>query len=375
MKKIAFYLTSTGWGGLEMNTIKLAKLLKSKGYSISLFTISDSIINTKTEDIFDKIFYVNFGRKYFNFKIAKQIAKILNEEEISIIFAFDNRDLDVLSWAKLSHKKDLKIIYQQHMQMGVAKRDFFHTLKFSTINYWISPLNHLKNEVIEKTKFPKERIKIIPLSVDTEKYINAKYSKNEALDKLKIDPKYPFIGIIGRITEKKGQLFLIESLIKLKKEGINIELLIFGSATVNDALSQIYYQKILNTIKENNLESLVHLVDFQEDVSLFYNSIDVFVLGSESETYGMVTIEAMLSKIPIIATNNGGTPEILDFGKLGKLYKYENYQELKDCLMWHLNNRNESTKMAENAQLIAKKSYSIENEITQIDNLIKSLGI
>lgn len=372
MKKIAFYLTSTGWGGLEMNTIKLAKLLKGKGYSISLFTISDSIINTKTEDIFDKIFYVNFGRKYFNFKIAKQIAKILNEEEISIIFAFDNRDLDVLSWVKLSHKKDLKIIYQQHMQMGVAKRDFFHTLKFSTINYWISPLNHLKNEVIEKTKFPKERIKIIPLSVDTEKYINAKYSKNEALDKLKIDPKYPLIGIIGRITEKKGQLFLIESLIKLKNEGINIELLIFGSATVNDAPSQIYYQKILSRITENNLESLVHLVDFQEDVSLFYNLIDVFVLGSESETYGMVTIEAMLSKLPIIATNNGGTPEILDFGKLGSLYKYENYKELKDCLMWHLNNRNESVAMAENAQLVAKKSYSIENEITQIDDLIKS---
>lgn len=371
--KIAFVITSTGWGGLEMNTLKLAKLLSNKGYIITLITQEKSTIYEKGKDLFDSIILIKNRRKYFDFHSAKAISKSLKDEGIDTLFVFDNRDLDVVAWMKKIFFNKLNIIYQQHMQIGINKKDFIHSFRFKSINYWISPLHYLKNEVLERTKYPAERVKVIPLCVDVEKFTHRKYSKQDALNSLNISPKAPLIGIIGRISKKKGQLFLVESLIKLKQKGIELELLIFASATINDTESQDYYNILRKTVKQNKLESIVHFVEFHEDVSLFYNSIDVFVLASNSETYGMVTIEAMLSKLPVIATQSGGTSEILEYGKLGLLYEYENYDDFQQKLTWLLNNKIDSENMADRAQRYACETYMQDNEINEIDSLIKSL--
>jgi len=370
--KIAFINTSTGWGGLEMNTLKLAKSLSGKGYSITLISHKNSTIYNNGKDLFDSTILLNRSRKYFDFKSAKIISKSLQNEGIKTLIAIDNKDLDVVAWTKRLFFKKLNVIYQQQMQIGINKRDFIHTFRFNSINYWISPLQYLKNEVSERTKFPTERVKVIPLCIDVKKFIPRKYSKQKALQSLNISPKVPLIGIIGRISKKKGQLFLVESLMQLKQMGHDIELLIFGSATVNDPDCQNYYEVLHETVKQNKLEDIVHFVEFQEDVSLFYNVVDVFVLASHSETFGMVTIEAMLSKLPIIATQSGGTSEILDYGKLGLLYEYENHEEFCQKLIWLLNNKTKAESMASNAQKTAREKYNQEIETNEIDRLIKS---
>ncbi len=257
------------------------------------------------------------------------------------------------------------------MQIGINKKDFLHTFRFKSINYWISPLQYLKNEVSERTKFPSERVNVIPLCMDVKKFTERKYSKKEARKLLDISPKSPLIGIIGRISEKKGQLFLVETLMKLKEKKVDLELLIFGSATINDPECQEYDKLLRKTVEDNNLNEIVHFTEFNNDVSLFYNAVDVFILGSHSETYGMVTIEAMLSKLPIIATKSGGTSEILDFGKLGLLYEYENHKELSEKMIWMLNNESEAENMASAAQKTAVEKYSQEIEIIGIEKLLK----
>lgn len=372
--KIAFLITSTGWGGLEMNVLKLAILLSGKGYEISLITQEKSTIYTKGKNLFYGTLILKDKKKYFDFPSAKIIGKHLHKEGIGTLIVCDNKDLDVAAWAKKIFFKTLNILYHQQMQIGVNKKDFLHTFRFNSINYWISPLHYLKNEIAEKTKFPIERVKVIPLCTDITTLINRKYSKVEALQLLNITPKAPLVGIIGRIDRKKGQLFLVESFIKLKEIGIDIEILIFGSATVNSKEDSEYYANIRNLVKQNKLEDVVHFVDFQEDISLFYNAVDVFVLGSHSETFGMVTIEAMLSKLPIIATKSGGTSEILEYGKLGLLYEFENYEEFSNQLIWVLNNRSDAENMAAMAQKIASEKYALEVEGDGIDKLLQELS-
>jgi len=369
--KIAFIIRSTGWGGLEMNTLKLANLLSEKGYDIKLITQENSTIYEKGKGIFSSTFLLKKGKKYFDFKSAKAISKFLKNERIKTLMVFDNKELDVIAWTKKLYFKKLNVIYQQHMQIGINKKDLIHTFRYKSIDCWISPLNYLKNEVIERTKFSEKKVKVIPLCVDTGKFTNVKYTKQDALKKMNIEPKSMLFGIIGRISEKKGQLFLVESFMKLREKGINVELLIFGSATVNDPECQAYYKELREKVKECKLENVFHFVDYQEDVSLFYNAVDGFILGSHSETYGMVTIEAMLSNIPIIATQSGGTSEILEYGKLGLLYEYENYDELSKKIMWLLNNKSESIEMAQLAQDRAIANYSQHIEINEIDAIIK----
>ena len=372
-RKIAFMTTSMGWGGLEMNVLKIAKSLSQLDYNITLITQERSPIHIRGKDSFSEVIILLKTRKYFEFGLALRISKSLRNKGIKTLIVFDNNDLDVIAWAKNLFFKGLKVIYQQQMQIGINKRDFIHDFRFKTINYWITPLQYLKKEVLEKTNFHADKIKVIPLCTQTSRYVDRKYSKLQARQVLNICPKAPLLGIIGRITRKKGQLFLLEALVELKKRGIEMELLIFGSATINDQESKNYYELILQFVKKNEIENIVHFVEHQEDVTVFYNAIDVFALASHSETFGMVTVEAMLSKLPIIATKSGGTSEILGYGNYGLLYEYENHVEFCQSVSWLFGNKIEIDKMSCHAQEVAIKNYKLEIEVEEIDKLIRTL--
>lgn len=369
MEKIAFFITSTGWGGLEMNILKLAKLL-STNVEITLISTENASIIQKDINVFQDIFKLDKVKKYFDFKNAFLINKLLKQQEIKTILVFDNRDLDVIAIAKRLFFKDLKIIYQQHMQIGLNKKDPLHTWRYKAINFWVSPLNWLKVEVVKRTNYPSVRIKIIPLTLDTIAFSKPKYSKEQALKLLGINTKSTLIGIIGRISPKKGQLFVIQSLIELRKKGLAIELLVFGSPTINDPECVDYFNEIDRLVRTENLTKIVHFQKFTDDTKMFYNAIDIFTLASESETFGMVTIEAMLSKLPIIATNSGGSPEILGEGKYGTLYQFNDVRDYCEKVELMLSDMELTNRKAMAAQNYAISSFDSKYETEQFLNLL-----
>ena len=371
MSNIAFFITTTGWGGLEMNVLKMALGLSELKYNVNLFSTKGSRISNEAEGKLSSLIKIVTPNKYFDFRAARRISKLLKERNIDTIIVNDNRDLDVISWVKRLFFKDLKVIFHQQMQIGINKKDFIHTQRFNTINYWISPLNWLKVQIGENTKYPLDRVKVIPLCADVKRYTNRKYTREEALNKLGLSPKGSMLGIIGRIDPKKGQGFVIEAFKELIKTRDDIDLLVFGSATINDTDCVVYEKEINEYVIKNKLSERVHFRAFSADTELFYNSVDIFTIATESETFGMVTIEAMLSEIPIIAANTGGSPEILNEGELGRLYDYENIESYCQQVDWILKHPQKAKEMASKAKDKAMNEYSHLNEMTRIVEVVE----
>ncbi|MDW7693253.1 glycosyltransferase family 4 protein [Flammeovirgaceae bacterium SG7u.111] len=369
MKKIAFLNTSIGWGGLELNTIKLAKAFVEKGWEIALVTAEGSKMFEEGKECFSTSLFLQKTKKYFDFSNAKKIAVFLKAEGYDGVFMTDNRDIDLANWAKRIYFKELKVFYQQQMQMAIRKKDILHTLRYKSIDAWISPLSWLKNQVVEQTKFPEERISVIPLCVESDRYTKSKFSKIGARKELEINPKGMLLGIIGRIDPQKGQRFVTDAFIELRKQGVEVELLIFGSPTLNEEASKQYYDGIKELIAENGVEKFVHFRKFSPQPELFYSAVDVFTIASLSETFGMVTVEAMLSKLPILAANTGGSPEILRFGKFGQLFEYENVKDFCSKFNWVVNNPEKVKKMVEASQAYALEKFDISVEVDGIESL------
>lgn len=320
-KKVAIVVTSTGWGGLEMNTLKLATELRKKGCSIFFIVSKDSRFSKEIPEDFTEILELSSLKKYFDFRNAKKVNEFLVKEGIQIIFSSFRPDLDLISWVKRRSKQTIKVIHQQHMQIGIPKKGIIQRMRYKAIDSWIAPLNWLKAEVIEKTTITESQISVIPIGLNTEKLMQTEVTKVEAQKLFNCSTSDTLIGVIGRIDEKKGQLFLVQAIEKLRKDGVKVSLLIVGEPTINDVRGKEYYEKLMNYISEHQLENQVFITDFTKNVVAFYKAIDVFVMSSVGETYGMVTLEAMLSKIPVIGTNSGGTPEILRQGQFGELYE------------------------------------------------------
>lgn len=371
--KIAFLITSYGWGGLEMNTIKLAKSLVKLNYEITLFTQKNATIIDKKEDIFSSTVFIERNRKYFDFKTAKKIARSLQEKEINTIFIVDNKDLDVTAWGKAFYFKKLKIIYQQHMQIGIPKKDLLQTFRFNQIDKWITPLHYLKEEIKTQTKFNPNKITQIPIGVDTDTLFKNNPTKETARLNFGFIETDFVVGIIGRISRKKGQLFVVESLKKELRNNSNLKLLIYGSATVNDEDCQKYEKELHSFVKKEQLSKNVIFHPHSSTVSSFFKSIDLFVLASESETYGMVTLEALFHQIPVLATKSGGTSNLLNQGEFGQLYDYGNQTDFLNKFKYIQDNYSKSKIQTSKGYDFAMKNYTLQVEASSIHQLIQNL--
>ena len=95
--KIGFVYSSNGWGGLEMNILKIAKSLTQIGYEIVLISNKESTVYQKGKHLFSSIIEINPKSKYFDFATAKLLAKDLKSADIKRVIVFDNRDIDLIA--------------------------------------------------------------------------------------------------------------------------------------------------------------------------------------------------------------------------------------------------------------------------------------
>jgi D-inositol-3-phosphate glycosyltransferase len=369
--KIAFYCATIGLGGLELNLLKLYDWMTSRGHEIIIFAVEGSPLHIEAESLSYNVLAVQPHGKYFDFFSAFKIKKQLVANNINNLVAFDNADLDMLGYAKNFMVNKLNMIYLQQMQMGTVKKDFFHTMRYSKLNAWITPLNHLAEEIRTMTKFNMDKVHVVPLCINPQDLLDNKYEKNEARDILSIPQNAITLGIIGRIDEFKRQMILVEAAKNLREEGIDINVLIVGEPTRN--LTSDYYQQILDYIDLHDLSDRIFIRPFTKDVASFYSAIDIFAMTSSGETFGMVTVEAMLFGVPVIGSDGGGTPEILDFGKYGTIFKTRNQAAFDEKLQYMLDNKSEIDEKAKLAESYAKEAFSNKIICDKLEKLCSAI--
>jgi glycosyltransferase involved in cell wall biosynthesis len=119
---------------------------------------------------------------------------------------------------------------------------------------------------------------------------------------------------VGRLSPEKN----ISSLLPLLKMHPEITLLIIGNGPSEQSLKQYYFG-----------ENVVFLGELQyQEICKYYRSVDLLIMPSKSETLGLVILEAMHNKCPVIGINHGGITSIIEDGVNGMLYDGKNNQDL-----------------------------------------------
>jgi len=128
----------------------------------------------------------------------------------------------------------------------------------------------------------------------------------------------------------KGIYELLEALIILRKNNVNFRLDFIG-----DYVSLDEEKNIKRIINENNLNNCINdqPATFGKEKDLCYRNADIFVFPTRIESFGNVILEAMSHVVPVIATNEGSIPEILDNGNAGVLCQKENPADLAKKLI------------------------------------------
>ncbi len=360
---------SPGFGGLEMNTLRLAQWMQERGWKVLLLLREGSAIHQKAIEAGLDVSTIKANARVLG--QAKGISAWVKKNRLEVLLFPFRRDITAAAFYKYYFNRKIKIIYQQHMQVGVSKRDPIHTLRYAAIDAWISPLQYLKEETIAKTRVPAVKISLIPFGLDLAQFEQGIWNQEAARKALSLPLGPKIIGLLGRIDPKKGQDLVIKGIHLLReKYGAGYELLLLGDATLNEG--DAYSMELKKLVLEYRLEDRIHFRPFRQDVLPFFKAIDIFAMPSHGETFGMVTLEAMAAGIPVVGTRKDGTQEILKDGALGYLFTKDDVNEF--CRQVVLLEQNKSLpQMLQQAKDEVWNNYSKEAMCSKLEELLLNL--
>ena len=202
---------------------------------------------------------------------------------------------------------------------------------------------------------PKQEIGVIYNGIETERF--------KPRVELKDDDKFVITPGASRLTSRKGLGYLIEAVRKLSKKYPQVKLEIMGDGEEEK-------MRLEGIMKKLNLKNEINFLGRipREETSPYYQRADVFVLPSLNEGMSNAMLEALATGLPILATNTGGSKELIEEGENGYIIKKKNPQDIADKLEKLIKDPELRKKMGEASrkkalemswEKVAKKYYQV----------------
>jgi glycosyltransferase involved in cell wall biosynthesis len=135
------------------------------------------------------------------------------------------------------------------------------------------------------------------------------------------------LAIVGSISERKGQDRILRVWDELVAHCPRLRLLVVGESSGSDE-DRNYLERLLNSD-----HSRVHFLGMRRDVPAIMKSIDILLTPSRHEGMGLVIVEAMAAKVPVIGANTGGIPEVVVDGETGIIIDGDSPQEMTEAVL------------------------------------------
>ena len=181
----------------------------------------------------------------------------------------------------------------------------------------------------------------------------------------------PVIGLVGRISPWKGQHIFVEAARLVHKRHPAARYQIIGAPLFGE---DAYEQDVRAQVKRLQLESSFEFTGFRDDIQKAIQELDILVHASITpEPFGQVVAEAMQLEKPVVATNGGGVPEIVEQHRTGILVPRGDAPQMASAIEWLLNNPHERARMglAGRKRIVAR--FSIRQTARKVEQIYDEL--
>ncbi len=178
----------------------------------------------------------------------------------------------------------------------------------------------------------------------------------------------PHLGVVARLITRKGLAYLIKALVKVIRIHPQTRLWVIGPD--EHGLGQ----ELRELVQSLGLGSHVEFLGFRADIPQLLRQIDVFILPSFHEGFGLVLLEAMREGKPIVATAVGPIPEIVLDGVTGFLVPPRDSEDLADRILTLLNDGDLRKRMGEAGKKRWNENFTIETMVRSTEAIYETLS-
>lgn len=352
-------------GGVKEYLYMLLKNMNPKYINILILSEEYKKYQKEFEKVSQDIYYVPMTR---DVSIVKDIKAIINVKKIlknihpNIVYCHSSKAGAIGRIALLLNRK-IKVIYNAHgwyfnAEIPKVKKKIFAFIERMLakktniiINISESELESALNYKIAK----KEKMLIIKNCIDFEKYkIDLKQARIISRKQYNIEDNEILIGTVGRIAEQKNPLLMYRAFKKINEKYPNTKLIYVGDGNLKEEL--------LKNVQNDNLTDKVIITGWVEKTQNVIPAIDIAVLPSKWEGFGLVLIEYMLCDKAIVASATGGILDIIKDDENGLLFKNDDENSLYEKIELLIEKEEIGRKMIEN-----NKSYRNIYEIEKLE--------
>lgn len=226
----------------------------------------------------------------------------------------------------------------------------------ATKNFW-----NVNKRISSKSEVVWNGLEVNQKSISNEEY---EYFKKEIFNS---NSSEIIITLIGRISRLKGHKWLLSTYVNKLFEFQNIKILFVGSPVEGQ---EYYLTEIEQFIIDNKLENKVKIIPFTKELVKIWAVTDVVVMPStEKESFGLVAVEAMLAKKPVVASNHGGLTEIIINNETGFLVEPNNENQLAETIITLIENPKLRQEFGEKGYKRAIENFSISNYVSSFEKI------
>jgi glycosyltransferase involved in cell wall biosynthesis len=297
-------------------------------------------------------------------KTIFELLKLLKKNNFDIIHTHNSKAgfLGRLA-GKINGK--VKIIHTVHGFSFHEKEKWYKRYMFLFLEKlaasWADHLIFISSPLIEwakKENLIKQNYSKIYSGIELDKFDTNK-NKKELKQKFNISSNAFVVGEVAKLWDGKGHITILKAAKLLKNKITDLKILFVGEGNLRPILEK--------KIKEYDLENIVEITGFMNDVTEITSVMDIALLISDFEGMGRVILEAMACKIPVIGTKVGGIVDLIQNEKTGLLISPNNPKILADKILFLYNN-------PEIRQNLIKNAYKKINEKFTAKSMVKKIN-
>ena len=359
-KKYIALCSSPSQGGLELYFLRLVKHFLPQKIVVPVVLEHSFIAGSLSGEAVEiqKVNVLNF------FSTAKKLANLAEKHKIGILHISWRQDFYLAVVTKLLCASRLQIVYYRQMQIPCCKKDFIHRFLYSKLSLLLTITKNLEQEALQYLPIEERRVRVLPYGIKAEKPLSASLSREDLYLEHKLNPQIFTLGVFSRIEEHKGQHLVLEAMRMLQTKPM--QLLVVGHC---DEHNTSYLDTLLETAAKQGLK--VAYMPFVDKPQAIMKLVDVVVLATYEETFGLVLAEAMSQEVAVIGSKAGGVPEIIEHEVDGLLFESKNNQSLATEIAKLYDNPSLRTRIAKHGKAKIQKHYSYKSHFEKFAYLLE----
>lgn len=308
--KVLQLCMSDGKGGMELYVDRVIEDLKEEGWEV----IGICLENTKVEAYMQRhaVPYKAFKSNPVALASVLGIRRWLVEQGVKVIHCHKSSDLRLSALLKCL-MPELNVLYTDHVGGRRPKKNPYHRFAYGKVDrvLSISKATHQRN--VSNLPVPRDHVICLPHGVNINIYRPC-YDDETVRTKrseLGIPEGAVAIGLPGRVTPGKGQDVWVKALLELDPD-LDFYALSIGGTDYASGGTERFYTELQALITGTPLADRITFLGHRDDLTEILPVLDMVCIPSENEAFGLTIIESMACGMPIIGSNTGSLPELVD---------------------------------------------------------------